>query len=64
VILADEPTGALDDDTAHEVVELLFEVHRDIGATLVIVTHDSTVARHAQRLVHLDTPEPEPIHAH
>jgi putative ABC transport system ATP-binding protein len=41
VILADEPTSALDDDNCNEVLELLEEQARDIGAALVIVTHDS-----------------------
>lgn len=54
VILADEPTGALDDDNARRVIELLVEVHAEIGATLVVVTHDPAVAAHAARVVHLD----------
>lgn len=54
VILADEPTGALDDANAHRVVELLVEAHEELNATLVIVTHDPTVAARVGRIVHLD----------
>ena len=49
VILADEPTGALDEDSATIVVDLLLEVHRASGATLVVVTHDPAIARRMQR---------------
>ena len=50
VLLADEPTGNLDEDTRDEITELLGRLWRDLGLTLVLVTHDSTVARHAQRV--------------
>ena len=50
VILADEPTGALDDANAEIVVELLIDVQRDLGATLVLVTHDPDVAGHLDRV--------------
>jgi putative ABC transport system ATP-binding protein len=53
VILADEPTGSLDSESAGVVIELLMDVQRDIGATLVIVTHDPAIARHADRTVHM-----------
>jgi putative ABC transport system ATP-binding protein len=49
VLLADEPTGNLDEDTRDEIVALLEQMWRDRGLTLVIVTHDSSVARRAQR---------------
>lgn len=52
-LLADEPTGNLDAATAQEVVELLAQVRRDHGVTLVLVTHDVTVAAPADRVVHL-----------
>jgi putative ABC transport system ATP-binding protein len=55
VILADEPTGALDATSATIVIELLVEVHREIGATLVVVTHDPAIAAHLARIVHLET---------
>jgi len=50
VLLADEPTGNLDEDTRDEITELLSRLWRDLGLTLVLVTHDSTVARRAQRI--------------
>ena len=50
VLLADEPTGNLDEDTRDEITALLARLWRDRGLTLVLVTHDSTVARHAQRV--------------
>ncbi len=50
VLLADEPTGNLDEDTRDEIVALLERLWRDRGITLVIVTHDSSVARRAQRI--------------
>ncbi len=56
VILADEPTGSLDPDSAGTVIELLVEVQREIGATLVIVTHDPDIASHVDRTVHMDRP--------
>lgn len=53
VLLADEPTGALDEATRDEILELLEGIRRDRGLTLVIVTHDSAVARRAERRLHL-----------
>ena len=50
VLLADEPTGNLDEDTRDEITTLLEQVWRDRGLTLVLVTHDSAVARRAQRI--------------
>lgn len=62
VVLADEPTGALDDDNARLVIELLVEVQRSIGATLVIVTHDPTISGYADRTVDLAVAAPELAH--
>jgi putative ABC transport system ATP-binding protein len=50
VLLADEPTGNLDEDTRDEIMVLMERLWQDKGLTMVIVTHDSTVARRAQRL--------------
>jgi putative ABC transport system ATP-binding protein len=49
VVLADEPTGNLDESTREEIMALLEGLWRDHGLTLVIVTHDSAVARRAKR---------------
>ena len=49
VLLADEPTGNLDEGTRDEIITLLEKLWREFGLTLVLVTHDSTVARRAQR---------------
>ena len=50
VLLADEPTGNLDEGTRDEIMALLERLWRELGLTLVIVTHDSSVARRAQRI--------------
>ena len=50
VLLADEPTGNLDEDTRDEIIALLEKLWQDNGLTMVIVTHDSSIARRAQRL--------------
>ena len=50
VLLADEPTGNLDEDTRDEIIALLEKLWQDNGLTMVMVTHDSTIARRAQRL--------------
>jgi putative ABC transport system ATP-binding protein len=50
VVLADEPTGNLDEDTRDEIIGLLERLWRERGLTLVLVTHDSQIARRAQRI--------------
>jgi putative ABC transport system ATP-binding protein len=50
VLLADEPTGNLDEGTRDEIIGLLEKLWQNLGLTLVLVTHDSTVARRAQRV--------------
>ncbi|MDR2987368.1 MAG: ATP-binding cassette domain-containing protein, partial [Nocardiopsaceae bacterium] len=50
VILADEPTGNLDEDTRDEIINLLEKLWRERGLTLVLVTHDSAIAQRAQRI--------------
>ena len=58
VILADEPTGALDEENAQGVAELLIATQRLIGATLVMVTHDPRIAAHADRTLRMQSPTP------
>ena len=53
VILADEPTGALDEANAAAVIELLLDAHERLGSTLVLVTHDLSLARSMGRMVEL-----------
>jgi len=53
VLLADEPTGNLDEETRDEIMDLLEGLWRDRGLTLIIVTHDSAVAKRAQRRLHI-----------
>jgi putative ABC transport system ATP-binding protein len=50
VVLADEPTGNLDETTRDEIIGLLEKLWREHGLTLILVTHDSTVAGRAQRI--------------
>jgi putative ABC transport system ATP-binding protein len=50
VLLADEPTGNVDEDTRDEIIGLLEAMWRERGLTLVLVTHDSSIARRAQRI--------------
>lgn len=58
VILADEPTGALDDENADRVIRLLLDVHHRLGATFVLVTHDPRVADRVDRRILLSAPDP------
>ena len=53
ILLADEPTGNLDDATGAEIIELLFAKHRQRGTTLVLVTHDAALAARCDRVVRL-----------
>lgn len=53
LLLADEPTGDLDRASGKSIMELLDALHRDLGKTIVMVTHDAAVAGYAQRTLHL-----------
>ncbi|PYM85782.1 MAG: hypothetical protein DME09_04510 [Candidatus Rokuibacteriota bacterium] len=53
LLLADEPTGNLDSATGAQIIELLVALNRKRGSTLVFVTHDQALARHAGRIVRL-----------
>ena len=69
LVVADEPTGNLDEDTALEVLKTLAEVNRDEGSTLIIATHDAKAREHADRVVRLKGgtivstggPQPRPL---
>jgi putative ABC transport system ATP-binding protein len=70
ILLADEPTGALDSKTGIEIMELFQTLHRESGQTVILVTHDSHVARHTNRIIRLsdgkiisDEANPDPIKA-
>jgi putative ABC transport system ATP-binding protein len=68
ILLADEPTGNLDSATGQHVMQLLQSLHRDYGTTLVLVTHDHTIASSMERVIalrdgriesdHLTDPDP------
>ena len=53
VLLADEPTGNLDSESAQQIMELILQLHRELGMTLVLVTHDLTIAERASRTVRM-----------
>ena len=53
LILADEPTGNLDSHSGAEIISILTSLHAEQGITLLVITHDSNIARHCQRTIHL-----------
>jgi putative ABC transport system ATP-binding protein len=53
IIMADEPTGNLDSKVGQEIMDLLLNLNKDSGTTLIIITHDPKVAAQAQRTIHL-----------
>lgn len=53
IIMADEPTGNLDSKSGKEIMNLLLSLNRERGTTLIIVTHDPSVAERTQRILHL-----------
>ena len=54
VLLADEPTGSLDFATGETVMQLMFELNRELGTTLVLVTHDQAIARRCERRITIE----------
>ncbi len=54
VLLADEPTGSLDFATGEKVMELMFELNREAGTTLVLVTHDASIAARCDRQLRIE----------
>jgi len=54
VLLADEPTGALDSKTGQHIMDLLLEINQQEKTTIVIVTHDETIARQCQRIIRIN----------
>jgi putative ABC transport system ATP-binding protein len=70
ILVADEPTGNLDEDSGRQVMDLMFALRRERGATLVLVTHDASLAARCDRVVRLrsgavvaDAPSPAPAEA-
>jgi ABC-type lipoprotein export system ATPase subunit len=58
LVLADEPTGNLDETSAAVVMDLLGGLPRQVGVTLITVTHSRQVADRADRVIHLEPPAP------
>jgi putative ABC transport system ATP-binding protein len=54
VLFADEPTGNLDQKPGHRIVDLLFDLNREQGTTLILVTHDAELAAYCDRVLELD----------
>ncbi len=54
LLLADEPTGNLDPETGASIIELMFELNRERGATLILVTHDETLSHRCNRVLRLE----------
>ncbi|MFC2186789.1 ABC transporter ATP-binding protein [Peijinzhouia sedimentorum] len=53
ILFADEPTGNLDEETGNMIEDLLFTINREVGTTLVLVTHDLDLAKKTQRMIRL-----------
>lgn len=70
ILIADEPTGALDSKTGSEIIGLFQSLHENFNQTVILVTHDPFVARHTNRTIRLadghivsDAPNPNPLKA-
>lgn len=70
ILIADEPTGALDSKTGAEIMGLFQSLHQDFGQTVIMVTHDAFIARHTRRIIRLadgkitsDQPNANPLQA-
>ena len=53
ILFADEPTGNLDEETGEKVIQLLFELNKDAGTTLIIISHDLELANRTQQILRL-----------
>jgi ABC-type lipoprotein export system ATPase subunit len=53
LLFADEPTGNLDSHTSEEVLKMFQDLNRDEGITVILVTHDPTIASHARRIIRI-----------
>lgn len=53
LILADEPTGALDSKMGHEILQFFKQLNRDMGITIIMITHEFDIAKYANRLIHI-----------
>lgn len=53
ILLADEPTGNLDTKTGAGIMETLQQLHKEMGQTIIFVTHDLFIARHTERIIHI-----------
>jgi putative ABC transport system ATP-binding protein len=62
ILLADEPTGALDSTTSHEIMQLLKELNEKENKTIILVTHEQDIAAYAQKIISIKDGEIEKIH--
>lgn len=57
VVWADEPTGNLDSENAHSVLDLILELNKELETTVVLVTHDVEIAKRCERIIHMESGE-------